>query len=231
MATSAQKILGNFRLLRPVFKEVVKKFAQEVEPSLSRQTLGELAIFTKEELGGSINKAALNTGKKLAKELLKNNAQRKAKGEEANIEKLVAIFLNKLKDLKTGKPSMVIVKPPVLRNFSKMLNNSTNSRRRKNNTVFMDVWMTFIDNNFKQIVNTANVPDVSVAEIEGMLDVLESNDELASPALIPISDIFETHSFDMYKYWQQKYAPPIPMTNNASKQNQNTYRNWMAQVN
>lgn len=224
MATTAQKILGNFRLLRPVFKEAVKKFAEEVEPRLSRQTLGELAIFTKEELGGSINKAALNTGKKLAKELLKNNVQRKVKGQEGNIEMLVAIFLSKLKDLKTGKPSMVVVKPPVLRNFSKLLNKKNNNK--KDHTVFMDLWMMFIDNNFKQIVNTANVPDVSVAEIENMLDMLKSNDELATPALAPISDIFETHSFDMYEYWKQKFA-----MSNTSRQNQNTYRNWMAQVN
>lgn len=137
---------------------------------------------------------------------------------------LVAIFLSKLKDLKTGKPSMVVVKPPVLRNFSKLLNKKNNNK--KDHTVFMDLWMMFIDNNFKQIVNTANVPDVSVAEIENMLDMLKSNDELATPALAPISDIFETHSFDMYEYWKQKFA-----MSNTSRQNQNTYRNWMAQVN
>ena len=222
--TAATRLLTKFRFLIPVVKESVQRFAQQVEPTLNRTTLGELAIVTKEQFGRDVFK----TGKKLAEEYLKNNfskeIQYRYRGNQSQIRNqatilgLISLILNQLKEIKKGRRGPVMVK----KDISKYLNSSSSSH------LLSQAWFLFIDNNFQQILNATQQKqqDLSVAEIEEMLDLLETDNQLLEETLIaPIGNVFEAHSYDMYRLWKQKFAPGS-VNNNARR-----YREFMAEVN
>ena len=130
------------------------------------------------------------------------------------------------------------------RDFSKILN-SNNSHKINDGSIFSQMWFSYLADNFNVILTDATHEDpkefvarLSVAEIEDMLYLLNNNNNdteeetLVEHTLVePINNIFENHSFDMYKFWKQKFAAYTPPPSNAERQNQNRVRNFLAEVN